>query len=69
MEHRFARGSFEEDIADFSKAIEIEPSLALAYLNRGLARWLQGQRAEAERDFDHCLKLNSDLKPLLEKCV
>ena len=61
--------SFKEAIADYTKAIEIDPGFAEAYLNRGLAHWLQGHQAEAERDFDRCLKLNSDLKPLLEERV
>jgi tetratricopeptide (TPR) repeat protein len=52
---------------DYTRAIEIDPGSHLTYLDRGLAYWLEGRQAEAQRDFDQCLELNPDLKSLLEE--
>jgi hypothetical protein len=42
---------------------------ALGHANRGLARLLQGKSAEAERDFEQCLRLDASLKPRLEELI
>ena len=56
-------------IADYESAIQIDPLFAKAYGNRGLARLFQGDMAGAERDFEECLRLEPNLKPLLEEQI
>ena len=56
-------------ISDFTRAIELDPNLAVAYGNRGLARLGLGQEAEAEKDFARCLKLDSSLRSDLEQRI
>jgi tetratricopeptide (TPR) repeat protein len=53
-------------LADYDQALAIDPRLTMAYLNRGITRLLQGQEAEAQRDFDQCLKLDARMKPELD---
>ncbi|MGH9429014.1 MAG: hypothetical protein ACRD2L_22245, partial [Terriglobia bacterium] len=53
-------------IRDYSRAIRIDPADAVAYLNRGLAMSLRGNRAEAEGDFLQCLRLAGDKRKMFE---
>jgi hypothetical protein len=43
------KGDLERAIIDFGQVIALDPKLAVAYTNRGLARLLQGKDAEAQR--------------------
>ena len=53
-------------IADFSRAIELDPQLSWAYYNRGLAFVYTGNESDAQKDFGECLKLRPDLKAQLD---
>ena len=56
-------------LADYDLAIGTDPGLALAYFNRGITRLFQGREAEAERDFEQCLKLDASLKLEVEDLI
>ena len=56
-------------IADYTRAIELNSNQAQVYLNRGLVRLLQGKVAEADKDFEECLKRSGDLKASLESRI
>ena len=51
------KGNLEHSIADFTKAIMLDPKNALAYENRGLAYSAQGEQDRAIRDYDQQLQL------------
>jgi len=53
-------------ISDFDQALKLNPRLAEAYGNRGLARLMQGRLAEAEADFTRCINLGGAPKPKAE---
>jgi tetratricopeptide (TPR) repeat protein len=53
--------NFEAAIADFSKAIELNPGNFHSYQNRGLARSLTGNKDEAIQDFSTAIKINPNL--------
>ena len=63
------KNQLEQAIADFSRAISLDPKLALAYENRGLAFLLQGKAAEATEDFVRCLTTDPSLKEDLNKRI
>jgi tetratricopeptide (TPR) repeat protein len=65
----YARGDWSGAWGDYSRAIEIDPGLAAAYANRGLVHLIQGKRADAEKDFVQCLKLDNRLRPALQKSI
>jgi len=48
-------------IANYDKAILLDPDNALAYNNRGLARFDQGQLGAAIADYDQAIQLSPDL--------
>ena len=54
-------------VVDYSKAIELNPSLAQAYANRAVVEILQGKKLEAGRDFDSAFRLEPDLRKTYEK--
>ena len=58
---RLDNGKYDLAIADFTKAIELNPRLALAYLNRGLAYASKGQFDLAITDFTKVIELNPRL--------
>lgn len=51
------RGDLEGALADYTRAIEIDPRLALSYHNRGVLLWSQGRSDLALADLDAALKL------------
>lgn len=53
------RREYENAIADFSKAIELDPNYAIAYNNRGLAHHGRGEYARAIADFAKATELDS----------
>ena len=62
-----AKGEIGKAVADYDRALKLDPRYAVAYLNRGVALLLLGHRAEAERDFARALQLDGKLEPTLEK--
>src|SRR5215510_11792957 len=52
------RGEFDRAIAEFDKAIEINPQLADAWCNRGLAYHLKGDIEQATAELDRAIKLD-----------
>ena len=60
------KGYLERSISDFTRAIELDPDLAFAYANRGLALLLQGKDSEAQKDFERCFELKPELKSELD---
>ena len=59
----------EAAIVDFSRALELDPELLNAYLNRGLVLLLQGKDSEAEKDFARVLTLKPEAKTELERRI
>jgi tetratricopeptide (TPR) repeat protein len=53
-------------IADFDKSISIDDRNPLVYAERGFARQSQGQLGEAQKDFERGLRLNNDLRLMLD---
>src|SRR6266496_4192063 len=51
---REAKGDLDGAIADFNRAIELDPKLAISYHNRGLAQKAKG----AIPDFNRAIELN-----------
>ena len=52
------KGRFDQAIADFTKAIEINPRLVEAYIHRGVAYNQKGQIDQAISDFNKVLEIN-----------
>jgi lipoprotein NlpI len=63
------KGKFDEAIADFSHAIELDPTRSISYLNRGLALTVRGRDEEAKKDFEKCLALDPTVKADLEQRI
>jgi regulator of sirC expression with transglutaminase-like and TPR domain len=61
--------NLERAIADFDRAISLQPQHAMAFGARGLARLQQGQEAAAQRDFEQCLSLAPHLKAALDERI
>src|SRR5947209_1204907 len=57
-----ASGDLDGAIADYTKAIEINPRYAGAYINRGVARKMKGDFDGAIADYDRAISLNPRLK-------
>jgi tetratricopeptide (TPR) repeat protein len=55
------KGQFVEANKLFTKAIELRPSFALAYHNRGVCNMLLNRPAKAEDDFRSAINLSSDI--------
>ena len=55
---KYAKGDLKGAIADYDHALKLDPKLAKAYYNRGLAKYDQGSYAEAIADYDQAIKLN-----------
>lgn len=49
----------EEAVADFNAALEIDPGLGEAYLNRGNTRFFQRRMEEAKADYGKAIELKS----------
>jgi Flp pilus assembly protein TadD len=53
------KGQFDKAIADYNKAIEINPKDAMAYNNRGVEYQNKGQYDRAVADYNKAIELNS----------
>ena len=53
-------GNIDLAIADFTKAIELDPQYAVAYSNRGNAKRLKGDLDGSLADFDKAIELKPD---------
>ena len=63
------KAKFDEAIADFSQAIELQPTRSISYMNRGLALTVRGRDEEAKKDFEKCLELDPTVKADLEQRI
>jgi tetratricopeptide (TPR) repeat protein len=52
------KGEYDRAIADFTEAIRLDPKLATAYSNRGLAYEKKGGYDRAIADFNQAIRLN-----------
>src|SRR6266446_3307173 len=59
-------GNSKFAIADFDKSISLDDRNPLVYAERGLAHQTQGHAGEAQKDFERGLKLNNDLRLMLD---
>jgi tetratricopeptide (TPR) repeat protein len=55
------QGRWQEAIAEYDKAIQLDANMASAYLNRGQAYNLLGLRQQAIADLDKAIELDHDL--------
>jgi tetratricopeptide (TPR) repeat protein len=55
-----ALGDYEEALADFNRAIELDPYFAGAYDNRGITYYLMGENDLSLADFNRAIELNPD---------
>jgi tetratricopeptide (TPR) repeat protein len=55
------QGRWEEAIAEYNKAIELDPNLAIVYNNRGAAYFETGQYDLAIADFNKAIELDPNL--------
>ena len=53
-------GEYQQAIADYTSAIELDPNLAMAYFNRGVAYKVLAEKAEAIADFEKVITLTAD---------
>lgn len=53
-----AKQDYAGAIASYSKAIELRPDWAVAYVQRGLARRMQGELDDAIKDYDKAMELD-----------
>src|SRR5215813_11532704 len=58
---RFHQAKFAKALADYDRAIRVNPKLAQAYVGRGASLYAQGDRGGAARDFDRALALDDRL--------
>jgi Flp pilus assembly protein TadD len=66
---KLGKGDVEGAIADFDRAIKLNPRKPEAYVNRGMVRLQQGRRREADRDFARSIVLNPSVRDFLEKRI
>jgi TPR repeat protein len=57
----FAKGEHGRAIADYSRAIELDPADATAYFNRGRSFGITGQASQALADFSKAIELDPKL--------
>ncbi|HZU98004.1 MAG TPA: protein kinase, partial [Planctomycetota bacterium] len=57
---KFQQHDLEGALADADHAIERDPTLSIAWTNRGIAREAKGDLDGAEADFTHSIELNPD---------
>ena len=60
----FVKRNNKEAIADYTKAIELDPKSALAYYNRGLIQPDLGTFEEADQDFENSERWDNGQDPI-----
>ncbi|NJL53817.1 tetratricopeptide repeat protein, partial [bacterium] len=56
----YAQGDYGRAIADYDRAIELDPKFANPYYGRGLAYANLGQKTEAIANFERYIELSND---------
>ncbi len=59
----------DQAIADYDKAISIDPNFAEAYGNRALSLLGLRRDGQAEQDLKKCFALNESLRPVFDPLV
>jgi tetratricopeptide (TPR) repeat protein len=54
------RKDYQAAIADYNRAISLEPNYASAYINRGMAKGKMGASGSEIEDYKHALKIDPD---------
>jgi lipoprotein NlpI len=54
----YEKGQYARAVADFNKALELQPNRAYAFLERGCAHFLAGQTSQAAADFELAIGVN-----------
>jgi len=62
----FGRKEYDKAIADYTKAIQIDPKFASAYSNRGSAYGMKGEYDKAIADFNKAMELNPGIMYLYQ---
>ena len=52
-----SKGDYDRAIADYNRAIQIDPDNAVAYNNRGIAYWRLNDKINARRSFQKAKEL------------
>jgi tetratricopeptide (TPR) repeat protein len=52
-----AEGKLDAAIEEYTRVLEFDPNLYLAYYNRGRALWRKGERDKAKEDMTRAIKL------------
>lgn len=65
----YARKDFEGAVAAFRKTIELEPGLVEAHGNLGWVLLQMGRKAEAEKEFAECVRLDPSTKSQIERLI
>jgi Flp pilus assembly protein TadD len=60
------QGELAAALDDFNKTIGLGPPMPEAYLERGVTLVLLGKEAEAEKDFEQCVKIEPRMKAAVE---
>ena len=60
---------YKEAIADYDRAIELDPKFAWAYAGRGLVHLLEKRQPQADADFARALEIDPSIKPDLDTRV
>jgi tetratricopeptide (TPR) repeat protein len=61
------QGKLNLAVKGFTAALELDPSIAEAYGNRGLALILLGKETEAGPDLKRCVELKPEMKTDIER--
>ena len=57
----FYQRQYELAVSEYTKAIDLDPSLTLAYLGRGIVYVMLGESSKANQDFAKACELDSSL--------
>ena len=57
----YQKGIFDKTLADYNKAIELDPKYAVAYNNRGMLHYYARAFDKAFVDFDKAVELNQQI--------
>jgi Flp pilus assembly protein TadD len=60
-------GDIEGAVADFNRAIKINPDHPEAFVNLGLLLLQQGRKAEAEKDFARSVALRPSVRDFIDR--